>query len=108
MVAACVMLLRYEKIDLAEKDEPRANNSAFVVNVIDLLFNRKNLRAPTLTTAKIVTLSVTFYCKIRIIIFLNNEHMMNFSVQVFGVYSLGQSSQTWKRNFSMERGTLYY
>lgn len=70
MVAACVMLLRYEKIDLTEKDEINLRNSRFATIVLDLFFNRKNLRSPTLTTAKVVTLGVTFYCKFFIIIFL--------------------------------------
>lgn len=74
MVAACVMLLRYEKIDMSEKDEPHVRDSGFAGNVLDLFFNRKNLRAPTLTTAKIVTLGVTFYCKFYIIEFLYIPH----------------------------------
>lgn len=107
MVAACVMLLRYEKIDLTEKDETHVRNSGFATNVLDLFFNRKNLRTPTFTTAKVVTLGVTIYCKFFIIaVFLRNTELL--CVQVFGVYSLGQSSQTWKQNFSTEHGTLYY
>lgn len=68
MVAACVLLLRYEKPDsVADESEDIRNdfqNEGFLRRSINHLFNLKNLNEPTTLSALIVTLAVTLYCKL--------------------------------------------
>lgn len=60
IVAACVMLLRYEVEDLNEKMHVPA---PFVQNTWRFLWNSDRLKTPTKLTATIVTWEVTVFCK---------------------------------------------
>lgn len=60
IVAACVLLLRYEVEDADEKMHVPA---PFVQNIFRFLWNTDNLKTPTKLTASIVTWEVTIFCK---------------------------------------------
>lgn len=62
IVAACVMLLRYEVADENKKDpnaEPTTNNNS----LLHCLWNTDKICVPTELTATIVTIEVTIFCK---------------------------------------------
>lgn len=60
IVAACVLLLRYEVEDADEKMHIPA---PFFQNIFHFLWNSDNLKVPTKLTASIVTWEVTIFCK---------------------------------------------
>lgn len=60
IVAACVLLLRYE---VEDEDEKLHIPAPFVQNAGRFLWNTTNLRIPTKLTSTIVTCEVTLFCK---------------------------------------------
>lgn len=59
IVAACVLLLRYE---VENEDEKMHLPAPFISNFGRFLWNSENLRTPTKLTAQIVTWEVTIFC----------------------------------------------
>lgn len=68
MVAACILLLRYENTELLLENAPDLNEklieTGIISKTISSLFNLKKKTIPTNVTALIATLAVTLYCKI--------------------------------------------
>lgn len=62
IVAACVMLLRYEVADENEK-EPNAAPVTNNTTIWHCLWNTDKICVPTKLTAAIVTIEVTIFCK---------------------------------------------
>lgn len=62
IVAACVLLLRFEVDRVNDGDEPIPEKLAPPFS-IGHLWNSQNLKAPTVQSSKLVTLAVTMYCK---------------------------------------------
>lgn len=60
IVAACVLLLRYE---VTNEDEKLRIPAPFIRNIPSYLWNSENVQVPTKLTSIIVTWEVTFYCK---------------------------------------------
>lgn len=60
IVAACVLLLRYE---VEDHDEKLHIPAPFTQNIIRFLWNTDNVRIPTKLTSIIVTWEVTVFCK---------------------------------------------
>lgn len=99
MVAACVMLLRYEKLDFTEEDTIGKRS------LIDHLFNRnRSLRTPTRTSAMTVTLAVTFYCEHATFFY---SVKCNFTTFIYTIYrhmvSILWSSYNQSWNWSIPR-----
>lgn len=70
MVAACIMLLRYE---VANENEIEQMHNALPISngILHHLWNADNIHVPTKLTAAIVTIQVTIFCKfVAIDIFL--------------------------------------
>lgn len=61
MVAACVLLLKYEKNDFTEIEPSLLEYSSGFRKILSHLFNLRNVKTPTQTSALIVTIGVTFY-----------------------------------------------
>lgn len=62
IVAACVMLLRYEVADENDKD-PNATPIVNNTTIWHCLWNTDKICVPTKLTAAIVTIEVTIFCK---------------------------------------------
>lgn len=60
IVAACVLLLRYE---VQDEDEKMHVPAPFSRNIFRFLWNTDKLKTPTKLTAAIVTMEVTIFCK---------------------------------------------
>lgn len=60
IVAACVLLLRYE---IENEDEKLHIPAPFMQNITRFLWNTDNVRTPTKLTSIIVTCEVTLFCK---------------------------------------------
>lgn len=60
IVAACVLLLRYE---VENEDDKMHVPAPFMSNIFRFLLNTDKLRSPTKLTAAIVTCEVTLFCK---------------------------------------------
>lgn len=108
MVAACVMLLRFEYVQdavIVDSDDLLAKPSGF----LSRLFNVNNLKTSTQKTAGLVTIAVTLFCKTQIWEF-NFSNIINilFFLKAFGVhfsarylklvkttYPIGTSSFCW-------------
>lgn len=69
IVAACVLLLRYE---VEDHDEKLHIPAPFTQNIIRFLWNTDNVRTPTKLTSIIVTWEVTVFCKYFIVIIKRN------------------------------------
>lgn len=62
IVAACVLLLRYE---VENEDEKLHVPAPFMQNIYRFLWNSDNVRIPSRLTASIVTCEVTLFCKLK-------------------------------------------
>lgn len=60
IVAACVLLLRYE---VSDEDEKKHNSVEVPQSVVCFFWNSNNLKTPNKFTATIVTVEVTAFCK---------------------------------------------
>lgn len=83
IVAACVMLLRYE---VANEDENVPNAKPIINNTSlwNCLWNTDKIRVPTQLTSNIVTIEVTIFCKF---VFTNRVFFYFFFIFLF-VYLL--------------------
>lgn len=64
IVAACVMLLRYEvAAENENENDPNAKSINNNSSILHCLWNTDNIRVPTKLTSNIVTIEVTIFCK---------------------------------------------
>lgn len=84
MVAACVMLLRYEVADENENENENVHNANPISNnILRRLWNTDGIHVPTKSSAAIVTVAVTVFCKfVTIFVFLFTFFHSNFTSSV--------------------------
>lgn len=93
MVAACVLLLRYEcrpAADGAPEEEPEAA-AAQSAGWLSRLFNGRRLRRPTRQSDAIVTVAVTLYCKFHHLI-LTHIYSFDNNALMYQIISPWQAS----------------
>lgn len=90
IVAACVLLLRYE---VENEDEKLHVPAPFMQNIYRFLWNSDNVRTPSRLTASIVTCEVTLFCKLKKkhthfknLTYFNTNYLLYFVVSFCGLF----------------------